>query len=179
MANKICLPMYGVLEEDVVKVLVPDGEEYSAGEVVVLGGLSDISGNIEVYDAGDVSDHTADKLAIIVNGDAVEELADGRTPDGNPNITEYTVKAGEIATAIILKNNMRLFVSDDAVTGTPAADDVLIGADGSRVLGIAADGAAATAAAVNIAVEKKMNINMGGNHGMDVAATSVVKVTKA
>ena len=139
-------------------------DELKAGDVVAINTLAEDEENREVYKAtkpatGDI------KYAIIVN-QGVEELADGRRPEGQPNFTTFTFKAGTVIHAVILGYAPVPFViSNTQIEGTAVAGQYLIPEEGSYKLK-----ASATKGDVASLVVEKINVEipMGGMFGMAV-----------
>ena len=92
-------------------------ETLKAGDVVAINRLVEDEENREVYEAtmpaeGDI------RYAIIVN-QGIEELADGRRPEGQPNFTAFEFKAGTVLHAVILGYAPIPFViADNQIDGT-------------------------------------------------------------
>ena len=105
------------------------------------------------------------RYAIIVN-QGIEELADGRRPEGQPNFTSFTFKAGMVLHAVVLGYNMIPFViSQNQIDGTPAAGKFLAPQTGSHKLKVVE----AKTAIGTLAIEKvNVEIPMGGMFGMAV-----------
>ena len=147
---------------NVVNVKAED--ELKAGDVVAINTLVEDEENREVYKAtmpaeGDI------RYAIIVN-QGIEELADGRRPEGQPNFTSFTFKAGTVLHAVVIGYNMIPFViSQNQIDGTPAAGKFLAPQTGSHKLKVVD----AKAAIGTLAIEKvNVEIPMGGMFGMAV-----------
>ena len=147
-------------------------EELKAGDVVAINSLVDTADNREVYAAtkpaaGDI------RYAIIVN-QGFEELADGRRPEGQPNFTSFTFKAGTVLHAVVLGYNMIPFViSQNQIDGTPAAGKFLAPQTGSHKLKVVE----AKAAIGTLAIEKvNVEIPMGGMFGMGVEKATYATV---
>ncbi|MGM9544046.1 MAG: hypothetical protein ACI3T9_03610 [Romboutsia timonensis] len=145
-------------------VNVKADEELKAGDVVAINTLVEDEENREVYKAtmpteGDI------RYAIIVN-QGFEELADGRRPEGQPNFTSFTFKAGMVLHAVVLGYNMIPFViSQNQIDGTPEAGKFLAPKAGQHKLAVVD----AKAAVGTLAIEKvNVEIPMGGMFGMAV-----------
>lgn len=139
-------------------------EELKAGDVVAINTLVEDEENREVYAAtmpaeGDI------RYAIIVN-QGIEELEDGRRPEGQPNFTAFTFKAGTVLHAVILGYAPIPFViSDNQIEGTAEVGKFLAPAAGSHKLAVVA----APADIATLAIEKvEVEIPMGGMFGMGV-----------
>lgn len=136
-----------------------------AGDVVAINTLVDDVENREVYAAtkpaeGDV------RYAIIVN-QGIEELADGRRPEGQPNFTAFEFKAGTVLHAVILGYAPIPFViADNQIDGTPEVGKFLVPEAGQYKLKVAAAKGDAIAA---LHIEKVgVEVPMGGMFGMVV-----------
>lgn len=176
MANKICYPLTKIPEHLVEKVKVPTGKTYYGGTIVLCETLDTTdSANREVYAGATITDPTAQYPCIIING-GFEKLADGRRPEGNPNIGTFDFKAGDVATAIRLTPNLKFFISNDAVDVSATAIDVgvkLVPKDETNSLTTAAT-VGTNLTALNI--EKVEYMGIGGNFGMDFVTGSVTRV---
>lgn len=110
-----------IQSDKLVKVLVPEGGLY-AGQLVnviqLVSEIDTIGNNLEIYVATQPTDSTVDSefIALVTNG-KVEELADGRRPDGQPDYTKYHYSAGEIADAVLLDKNLVFEVGCSVVSG--------------------------------------------------------------
>lgn len=167
--NYICEPRYTV--PAILTVNVQAEEELKAGDVVAINSLVDTADNREVYAAtkpaaGDI------RYAIIVN-QGIEELADGRRPEGQPNFTTFTYKAGTTIHAVILGYQPVPFaISDNQIDGVAAVGKFLAPQEGSyklKVVDLAAD--------VCLAIEKiAVETPMGGMFGMQAEKTTFATV---
>lgn len=168
--NYICEPRYTV--PAILTVNVKAEDELKAGDVVAINKLVDEAENREVYAAtkpaaGDI------RYAIIVN-QGIEELADGRRPEGQPNFTTFTFKAGTILHAVMLGYDPVPFaISDNQIDGDATEGQFLIPQEGSyKLKASATKGEIAT-----LAVEKtKVETPMGGNFGMVTEKTTFATV---
>ena len=168
--NYICEPRDRVL--DILVVNVKAEEELKAGDVVAINELVDDEENREVYKAttpaeGDI------KYAIIVN-QGIEELADGRRPEGQPNFTTFTFKAGTILHAVILGYlPVPYTLSNTVIEGTPVEKEFLTVVAGSKKLTAAAE----KATTANLVVERtNVEIPMGGMFGMGIERATYATV---
>lgn len=161
------------------QVKVPAADELHAGHVVVAEVLdATIAGNYSVYAPTKVADITKDSLAIILDG-GFETLADGRRPAGNPDYTQYTFKAGEVATAMRLLPETRYELSIDACGETVAAQTIVPGDNlipevGKYELAYSAKNSAVTAKNY-LTVEAVKYFRLGGKSGAEFAQTMVVR----
>lgn len=168
--NYICEPRYTV--PAILTVNVKSEDELKAGDVVAINKLVDEAENREVYAAtkpaaGDI------RYAIIVN-QGIEELADGRRPEGQPNFTTFTFKAGTILHAVMLGYDPVPFaISDNQIDGEAKEGEFLIPQAGSYKLKASdSKGDIAT-----LAVEKvKVETPMGGMFGMTAEKTTFATV---
>lgn len=147
---------------NVVNVKAED--ELKAGDVVAINKLVEDDENREVYEAtmpaeGDI------RYAIIVN-QGIEELEDGRRPEGQPNFTSFTFKAGTILHAVILGYAPIPFViADNQIDGEAEVGKFLAPKAGQHKLAVVD----AKADIATLAIEKvKVEIPMGGMFGMGV-----------
>lgn len=147
------LNVVNVKAEDVLK----------AGDVVAINKLVEDEENREVYEAtmpatGDI------RYAIIVN-QGIEELADGRRPEGQPNFTSFEFKAGTVLHAVILGYAPVPFViAQNQIDGTPEVGKFLAPKAGQHKLAVVD-----AKADVSLAIEKvDVEIPMGGMFGMGV-----------
>ncbi len=147
---------------NVVNVKAED--ELKAGDVVAINKLVEDDENREVYEAtmpaaGDI------RYAIIVN-QGFEELEDGRRPEGQPNFTSFTFKAGTILHAVILGYAPIPFViAENQIDGTAEVGKFLAPKAGQHKLAVVD----AKADLATLAIEKAgVEIPMGGMFGMGV-----------
>ena len=146
-------------------------EELKAGDVVAINTLVEDEENREVYKAtmpteGDI------RYAIIVN-QGIEELADGRRPEGQPNFTTFTYKAGTTIHAVILGYQPVPFaISDNQIDGVAAVGKFLAPQEGSYKLKVVDSAADVCLAIEKIAVETPM----GGMFGMQAEKTTFATV---
>ena len=177
MANKLCIPTFKVQNEDYVRITVPTGQTYYAGDVVVAETLNtDITDNIEVYSPTPVSDITSEYLCIVISNAGFEEY-DGRRIEGNPDYSTYSYSAGKEVNAIRLKKNQTYIISDDSINvSTALAVGVkLIGSNGTKQLtSTASPGSALTVLNIEVADE---SIENGGNMGINFIDANRVRVT--
>lgn len=169
--NYICEPRYTV--PAIITVNVQCEEELRAGDVVAINELVDSADNREVYKAtkpaaGDI------RYAIIVN-QGIEELEDGRRPEGQPNFTTFTFKAGTTLHAVMLGYDPVPFaISNNQIDGEATVKQYLAPQDGSFKLKA---GAAAVEGKPNLVVEKvDVETPMGGLFGMAVEKTTFATV---
>ena len=162
MANYICDTRDTAPALNVVNVKAE--VELKAGDVVAINTLVNDLENREVYAAtvpaeGDI------RYAIIVN-QGFEELPDGRRPEGQPNFTSWTFKAGTILHAVILGYAPIPFViSKVQIDGTPEVGKYLVPEAGQTKLKVAA----AAGDVATLAIEKvDVEVPMGGMFGMAV-----------
>lgn len=144
-------------------VNVKAADELKAGDVVAINRLADDEENREVYEATMPADGDI-RYAIIVN-QGFEELEDGRRPEGQPNFTSFTFKAGTILHAVILDYAPIPFViADIQIDGEAEVGKFLAPKAGQHKLAVVD-----TKADVCLAVEKvKVEIPMGGMFGIGV-----------
>lgn len=164
------------------QIKVP-ADELHAGLVVVAENLdASIRGNLSVYVPTKVADITKDDLAIILDG-GFETLSDGRRPDGQPDYTQYTFKSGEVVTAMRLLPETKYELSIDACGDTVAEATVVPGDNlipevGKYELKYSAKGTEVTAKNY-LTVEAVKYFRLGGQSGMDMAKTLVVRAKMA
>lgn len=165
------------------QIKVPAADELHAGLVVVAENLdASIRGNLSVYAPTKVADITKDNLAIVLDG-GFETLSDGRRPDGQPDYTQYTFKEGEVVTAMRLLPETKYELSIDACGDSVAAATVVPGDNlipevGKYELKYSAKGTAVTAKNY-LTVEAVKYFRLGGQSGMDMAKTLVVRAKMA
>lgn len=162
------------------KIRVPAGEELHAGQVVVAESLDATLGygNWDVYAPTKVANAASDRVAIILDG-GFETLNDGRRPEGQPDYTQYTFKAGEVVTAHRLMPEVRFEISkealsEDAAEATIAVGDNLIPAASQWELDLSAASEAVTAKTY-LKVEALKYFRLGGKAGAEFAETLVVR----
>lgn len=168
--NYICEPRYTV--PAIITINVKAEDELKAGDVVAINKLVATDENREVYAAtmpasGDI------RYAIIVN-QGIEELPDGRRPEGQPNFTTFTFKAGTILHAVMLGYDPVPFaISNNQIDGDAVEGQFLIPQVGSHKLKASeTKGDIAT-----LAVEKtKVETPMGGMFGMAAEKTTFATV---
>ena len=167
--NYICEPRYTV--PAILTVNVQSEDELKAGDVVAINSLVDTAENIEVYAATMPADGDI-RYAIIVN-QGIEELADGRRPEGQPNFTTFTYKAGTTLHAVILGYQPVPFaISDNQIDGTPAAGKFLAPKAGQHKLAVVD-----AKADVSLAIEKvNVETPMGRLFGMSAEKTTFATV---
>lgn len=168
--NYICEPRYTV--PAILTVNVQSEDELKAGDVVAINSLVDTAENREVYAATMPADGDI-RYAIIVN-QGIEELADGRRPEGQPNFTTFTYKAGTTLHAVVLGYQPVPFaISDNQIDGTPAAGKFLAPKAGQHKLAVVD----AKADVVSLAIEKvNVETPMGGLFGMSAEKTTFATV---
>lgn len=166
------------------QIRVPAAEELHAGEVVVAETLDAALGsnNFSVYAPAKVADITKDDIAIILDG-SVETLADGRRPDGQPDYTQYTMKSGDVVTAMRLLPETKYEVSidacdEDVASASIVPGDKLIPQVGEYELKYEAK-ATNTTAKNYLVIEAVKYFRLGGQSGMDMAKTLVVRAKMA
>lgn len=165
------------------QIKVPAADELHAGLVVVAKKLdTSIRGNFSVYEPTKVADITKDDLAIILDG-GFETLSDGRRPDGQPDYTQYTFKSGEVVTAMRLLPETKYELSIDACGDTVAEATVVPGDNlipevGKYELEYSAKDREVTAKNY-LTVEAVKYFRLGGQSGMDMAKTLVVRAKMA
>lgn len=147
-------------------------ETLKAGDVVAINTLVEDDENREVYNAtmpaeGDI------RYAIIVN-QGIEELADGRRPEGQPNFTAFEFKAGTVLHAVILGYAPIPFViADNQIDGTAEVGKFLAPKAGQHKLAVVDKKAdIATLAIEKVGVE----VPMGGMFGMAVEVATYATV---
>jgi hypothetical protein len=179
MANYVCrYTGFKPLDRDIINVLVPAGEELKAGQVVMVKTLvsgSTIYGNKTVFES--IAPATADLglyPALILNGGELEELADKRRPEGNPDYTTFGYKAGALAPAIILFPGNEIELSFDAIDGVPAVGKFLEPADGEDFLVVANTRTSGVKSALKILATNKFRA--GGLFGTGFYDTVIAKV---
>lgn len=167
--NYICEPRYTV--PAILTVNVQSEDELKAGDVVAINSLVDTAENREVYAATMPADGDI-RYAIIVN-QGIEELADGRRPEGQPNFTTFTYKAGTTLHAVVLGYQPVPFaISDNQIDGTPAAGKFLAPKAGQHKLAVVD-----AKADVSLAIEKiNVETPMGGLFGMSAEKTTFATV---
>lgn len=165
------------------QIKVPAADVLHAGLVVVAENLdASINGNYSVYAPTKVADITKDDLAIVLDG-GFETLSDGRRPDGQPDYTQYTFKAGEVVTAMRLLPETKYELSIDACGASVAAATVVPGDNlipevGKYELKYSAKAEEVTAKNY-LTVEAVKYFRLGGQSGMDMAKTLVVRAKMA
>jgi len=177
MANYICRPAgFKVLDRDVVSVLVPTGETYYAGQVIMLVNLdTSLSGNLEVWEAvTPATAHLEKYAALIVNGGEFETMADGRRPEGNPDYSTFGYQAGAVAPAIIMAVGNKFEISTDAISGSAAVGKFLEPTNAVDYLTVVDTRTSGTLCAAKILALKKFRA--GGNFGATFLDTAVVQV---
>lgn len=116
--------------DKIVKVLVPEGGLH-AGQIVNLVSLASsvdgVGNNLEVWTATQPTTATlGSKFFALITFDGFETLADGRRPDGQPDYTQYTYKAGDVATAVIMDKNLMFEIGvanvSGGTVGNPSSD---------------------------------------------------------
>lgn len=143
-----------------------------AGDVVAINTLVADAENREVYAATQPAEGDI-KYAIIVN-QGIEELADGRRPEGQPNFTAFEFKAGTVLHAVILGYAPIPFViANNQIDGTPEAGKYLVPEAGQFKLKVAA----AAGDLGSLYIEKtNVEIPMGGMFGMAVELATYATV---
>lgn len=143
-----------------------------AGDVVAINTLVADAENREVYAATQPAEGDI-KYAIIVN-QGIEELADGRRPEGQPNFTAFEFKAGTVLHAVILGYAPIPFViANNQIDGTPEAGKYLVPEAGQFKLKVAA----AAGNLGSLYIEKtNVEIPMGGMFGMAVELATYATV---
>jgi len=176
MANYVCRPMVSVPDYLVGTVVVPVGTTLTAGSIVFADANdTTIPGNYSVFSAVQPITGTLGKqMAIVING-GWEQLADGRRPEGNPDYTQYTFNAGDVATIIFLTPKMRFEISYDAITGTPAVNGVLFPVTASNALTYNAT-TVPIGTFSSFTVLALKNFRLGGKFGAQFASTVVAMV---
>lgn len=114
-----------IQSEKLIKVRVPEGGLY-AGQLVNCVRLETevdtLGANLEVYVADKPTQSTVNSkfIAMISNHSGVEELEDGRRPNGQPDYTKYHFKKGDVADAVLMDKNLVFEVSTAVVSnGNP------------------------------------------------------------
>ena len=143
-----------------------------AGDVVAINTLVADDENREVYAATQPAEGDI-KYAIIVN-QGIEELADGRRPEGQPNFTAFEFKAGTVLHAVILGYAPIPFViANNQIDGTPEAGKYLVPEVGQFKLKVAAEAGDLG----SLYIEKtNVEIPMGGMFGMAVELATYATV---
>lgn len=143
-----------------------------AGDVVAINTLVADAENREVYAATQPAEGDI-KYAIIVN-QGIEELADGRRPEGQPNFTAFEFKAGTVLHAVILGYAPIPFViANNQIDGTPEAGKYLVPEAGQFKLKVAAEAGNLG----SLYIEKtNVEIPMGGMFGMAVELATYATV---
>lgn len=166
------------------QIRVPAATELHAGDVVVAETLDATLGskNVGVYAPTQVADIAKDNIAIILDG-GFETLPDGRRPDGQPDYTQYVMQTGEVVTAHRLIPETRYEVSIDACDATVGAativpGDKLIPKVGQYELTYETKATEATAKNY-LEIEAVKYFRLGGQSGMDMAKTLVVRAKMA
>ena len=153
-------------------VNVKAADVLKAGDVVAINKLVDDEENREVYEATMPADGDI-RYAIIVN-QGIEELEDGRRPEGQPNFTSFTFKAGTVLHAVILGYAPIPFViADNQIDGTAGVGKFLAPKAGQHKLAVVD----AKADIATLAIEKvSVEIPMGGMFGMGVEKATYATV---
>lgn len=132
--------------QHIAKVVVPEGG-LVAGNIVELSSLATtIGANYEVFVATQPATANLGNtdFAMVVNGGAFETLPDGRRPEGQPDFTQYTYQAGDIAPVVYLDRHLMFEIAITQVTGgttaTPSSDigKYIIPANGTNVGAVSA-----------------------------------------
>ncbi|MFA7010594.1 MAG: hypothetical protein WC240_05175 [Bacilli bacterium] len=161
----------------IAKVSVPSGG-LVAGNIVLLNDLDNtITNNFEVYSATKPLTANLEQthFAIIQNG-GFETMSDGRRPEGQPDFTQYSYLAGEVATAVFVDPHLTFEIGCTTVTGGTAGSYVsdigkfIIPADSTYVGVVSASNADIGNSLKIVAVKY---LPLGGNFGLDYAQTYV------
>jgi len=117
--NKFCEIVSPYNNCDVVKVQIASGQTFCPGDIIKIDTLyTGSSDNLEVYNATPINTVASeDSLAIVIN-QGTEVLADGRMPDGNPDISTYSFTYDtpyETITCIMLRKGYIFQISYDCI----------------------------------------------------------------
>lgn len=177
MANRICKLINALdQEKNLEKVVVQTGQTLYAGDLVLAETLDTTdSDNIEVYSVTPVSDYTAEYPCVIIN-QAFEKLSDGRRPEGNPNIGDYSYTVGDVISVIRLEQDLKFEISQECID----VDDTAI-AVGVYLIPQNADfqftsSASIGSSKVALKIEKETSIGTGGNGGYGFVDGVIVRV---
>jgi hypothetical protein len=175
MSNKVCRPVVNVPEYLVAAVKVPTGMTLSAGDVILANSYdTGISGNFQVYTASTpITATLGQQMAVVING-GWEQLTDGRRPEGQPDYTQYSYSAGEIATIVFLAPQVRFEISYDALSATPTVGQYAYPVNNSKTLSVGNSIPSGTFSAFKVLALK--NFRLGGQFGSSFASTAVVSV---
>lgn len=178
MANYICRTVTetpGYMQAD---FRVPEGTQVYPGEIYMPNQLdTDLGyGNWRVYLPEVIEDVETEVPAIILNG-GFETLSDGRRPDGNPDYTTYEFNPGDVATAILLKPEIKLEISYDAISNGIDVEGLgyLIPEEGLGLLKFV-ETLDEVNSKVYLKVEALKEFRLGGLFGGEFAKTMVVRV---
>jgi len=177
MAKNICqIITPEVSSRYIGKVTVPSGG-LVAGNIVLADTLDNtIVGNYEVFTAQTPSTPKlgSNFFALVING-GVEELADGRRPEGQPDYTNYSYREGATAPVIFLEKHLMFEIGLDAVSTSTLAQAVvgnyLIPVNGSVQLSASPTIPDAVGTALKIVA--KHNLPLGGLYGGQFASTLI------
>jgi hypothetical protein len=183
MSNYICRPLTDVPDYLTKTIVVPASTTMYAGEVIVISALdTGITSNQSVFSATQMTTALLGKTcAVIING-GFEKLSDGRRPEGQPDYTQYTFTAGDVATVVMLSKGMMFEISNDSVnlnSLTATVGQVLypVNAAYTFTLDSAANGVpAGTYSSLSVIALK--NFRVGGLYGAGFASTMVVRVNE-
>jgi len=179
MANYICrYTGFNPVDRDVINVLVPVGEEYRAGQVIVVNNLvvvGTLAGNISVWEGvTPATAHLGKYVAVVINGGDFETMSDGRRPEGNPDYSTYSYKAGDVAPAIMLAVGNEFEISADSISGSAAVGKFLEPTDGVDYLTVVDTRTVGTLCAAKIIALNKFR--SGGNFGGQFLDTVICRV---
>ena len=170
--NYICDTRDTAPHLNVVNVVAAE-DTLKAGDVVAINTLVNDPENREVYAATKPAAEGDVRYAIIVN-QGIEELPDGRRPEGQPNFTAFEFRAGTVLHAVILGYAPIPFViSQNQIDGTAEAGKYLVPEAGQYKLKVSA-----TAGTIGtLHIEKvDVEIPMGGMFGMGVELATYATV---
>ena len=178
MANYLCRTVTKLPGYMQANFRVPEGTQVYAGEIYMPNKLdTDLGyGNWSVYLPEVIEDVSKEIPAIILNG-GFETLADGRRPDGNPDYTNYIFNAGDVATAIVLKPEIKFEISYDAISNGIDVEGLgyLIPEEGQGLLKFV-ETLDEVNSKVYLKIEALKEFRLGGLFGGEFAKTMVVRV---
>ena len=178
MANYLCRTVTELPGYMQANFRVPEGTQVYAGEIYMPNKLdTDLGyGNWSVYLPEVIEDVSKEIPGIILNG-GFETLADGRRPDGNPDYTNYIFNAGDVATAIVLKPEIKFEISYDAISNGIDVEGLgyLIPEEGQGLLKFV-ETLDEVNSKVYLKVEALKEFRLGGLFGGEFAKTMVVRV---
>lgn len=178
MKHYICRAVTELPEYMQANFRIPEGTQIYAGEIYMPNKLdTDLGyGNWTAYLPEVIEDISKEVPAIILNG-GFETLSDGRRPDGNPDYTNYIFNAGDIATAIVLKPEIKFEISYDAISNGIDVEGLgYLIPEGSQGLLKFVETLDGVNSKVYLKVEALKEFRLGGLFGGEFAKTMVVRV---